>query len=511
MIPRNKRKLIPVVQVLSAFHLAALDERWSGAHNTQLKLEETLESLGIKREGPRRDQGGSGARTYESWLACLGLIFTEESTGFQRPTIAGELLLKGAPPKNIITDQLIKFQYPSSYSLRQNVKLSERFKVHPFRFILTLLYETDIDYLTQEEIALFVITEGENNSEKCLAKVADRIKDFRSDGIGVLPDNFNELYPARTGVQPLGATINRLNELANTFMNYIEYTQLVSRDNEKNLRIIKPTEVQEILAQDIEFIDRPENQEYFQRKFGLAAGKTKDTRSFGLSSVSSQQIQSRLIETCFLSMAAKGLISADDPFIVRDIADKTGCQTELVSRVLSDYYGREAGIFESKYFEMARAGKDQAADFEHATVELFGEKGFGFEADHVGSRRLSPDVYVFSSNEGFSGIIDNKAYASYSINNDHKNRMVHNYLPFYQNKDKDTLRFFMYIAGGFKSTFSEQLKQISSEVDLKGSGISASNVIKLLDIYKTKRLNHKHLEIIFTLDREIIWNDIVGL
>lgn len=516
ILPRNKRQLTPVVEVLSAFHLCALNEQWNGVLDRQLRLEEVLEELGIKRSGPRRDQGAGGARTYEAWLACLGLIFEEESTGLQRLTISGEMLLEGANPKDIMTEQLLKFQYPSSYSLRQNVRIAPRFRVHPFRFILALLNMSEIEYLTQDEIALFVITEGESDSDECIKYVAERINRYRNYGTKVLSSNFCEMYSKAGQTRSLDSLKKYLNELANTFINYLEYTQLVVRFNDgsrspKKLRITDYDSVNGILSRPINFIEQPTNQEYFQRRFGLAGGRRKDTRTFGLSSVSSQKIQERLIETCFLSLAAKNLVDAGASELIETIANKTGCQPNLVSEKIAYYQGREAGIFESEYYRMALSGRENASDFEHATVELFGAKGFGFKALHTGTQPRHPDVYVFSSPEGYSGIIDNKAYAAYSISNDHLNRMVHNYLPYYKNQDGEKLKFFMYIAGGFKTTFSAQVKQVCEQSSLSGCGISASNVIRLLNDFKGKQMDHKRLKELFTINKEVSWNDVQKL
>ena len=57
--------------------------------------------------------------------------------------------------------------------------------------------------------------------------------------------------------------------LANTLINWLEYTQLVKRC-EGCVEILddKVLEVQYILADNPNFRDRPEQQEYFQRKYG---------------------------------------------------------------------------------------------------------------------------------------------------------------------------------------------------------------------------------------------------
>ena len=68
--------------------------------------------------------------------------------------------------------------------------------------------------------------------------------------------------------------------LANTLINWLEYTQLVKRC-EGCVEILddKVLEVQYILADNPNFIDSPEQQEYFQRKYGLDPKHKKDTRN----------------------------------------------------------------------------------------------------------------------------------------------------------------------------------------------------------------------------------------
>ena len=72
-------------------------------------------------------------------------------------------------------------------------------------------------------------------------------------------------------------------------------------------------------------------------------------------------------------------------------------------------------------------GREEATEFEKATVKLF-EDVFKFKAEHVGPIGLTPDVLIESEQSGYVGIIDNKAYSKYSISNDHRNRMIHNYI-----------------------------------------------------------------------------------
>ena len=179
-VTRPKRKLDSVPEVLSAIASQALDTEWLGQRPTHLSVEEALEASGLKRVGPRRDHTGGGARTYIVWLKSLGLVFIQESTKQLRLTLAGEALMAGDSPVSVISNQVLKYQFPSSFSLGRGVDVSPRFKIQPFLFLLALLMDSRLGYLTQEEIAKIVITEAE--TPKSFEHVVSRILDFRNFG-----------------------------------------------------------------------------------------------------------------------------------------------------------------------------------------------------------------------------------------------------------------------------------------------------------------------------------------
>ena len=140
-ITRPKRKLNSVPEVLASVADNALNQEWAGQHGIHLSFEDALEEAGLKRRGDRRDQTGGGARTYIAWLASLGLVFMQENSKKLRLTLAGEAIMAGDSPVSVLKNQIIKYQFPSSYSLSQGVQVSPRFKLRPFRFLLRLLTE----------------------------------------------------------------------------------------------------------------------------------------------------------------------------------------------------------------------------------------------------------------------------------------------------------------------------------------------------------------------------------
>lgn len=133
-VTRPKRKLNSVPEVLSTFSELSLNQQWEGQRNSHLSLEDALEQAGLKRQGERRDQGGGGARTYKAWLVSLGLIFTQESTKQIKLTLAGEAIINGNSPVEILKNQVLKYQFPSAFSVGKGVDVATRFKIHPFIF-----------------------------------------------------------------------------------------------------------------------------------------------------------------------------------------------------------------------------------------------------------------------------------------------------------------------------------------------------------------------------------------
>ena len=109
-----------------------------------------MEQAGLKRIGERRDQTGGGARTYKAWVVSLGLIFIQESTGKLKLTLAGEAIMAGESPVEVLMHQILRYQFPSSFSLSRGVQVSQRFKIRPFRFLLRLLSDSRLDYYVTE-------------------------------------------------------------------------------------------------------------------------------------------------------------------------------------------------------------------------------------------------------------------------------------------------------------------------------------------------------------------------
>ena len=512
-VTRPKRKLNSIPEVLAAFADLSLNEEWDGQRNSHLAYEDALEQAGLKRKVERRDQTGGGARTYKAWLVSLGLIFTQESTGHIKLTLAGEAIMNGESPIEVLKGQILKYQFPSAFSMGRGVQVAPRFKIRPFRFLLRLLLDERVGHLTEEEIAKIIVTEAENESTKCYNYIVDRIEQFRSYGDSCLEDDFFEKYQSSKGKVNPEHPYSHLMDLANTIVNWLEYTQLVKRDGGQ-VEILgeRVAEVQSILADTPNFIDRPEQHEYFQRKYGLDPKHKKDNRNLTLTkTVTAAMIAKQKIMQAYIAESLERPITRITPNIVDYIVRVTGIDGKTVEDVLIETYPNgSVGAFMTKYFEMAFKGRDEATEFEKATVELFRDV-FGYNAKHVGPIGLTPDVLLLSDSDGYQAILDNKAYHKYTISNDHYNRMVHNYIKKLENysDSKHRLAFFSYIAGGFGKNIDKQIQTIVDATGVNGSAMSVTNMIKLVEQHNKIPYSHRKLCDIFSVNRQVLMQDLV--
>lgn len=500
-VTRPKRKLNTIPEELAAFSAVAIGKKWAANRESHIAYEEELEKSGTKRVGERRDASGSGGRTHAAMLYSLGLWFEHHDQVFL--TLAGEAIMQGKSPVPVLKKQVLKFQYPSPYS--ESVRLTPRFKIHPFIFLLRLLMDVRIGHLMQEEIAWIVAIEAENETNKCYEKVVDLILKYRSYG----DDVFSEDYFSKHD-----ASKSNLMDVANTMMNWLDYTQLVYREQKLiGIDETKRAETEAILNDPPAFIKYPIEADVYQRKYGVDPWHQKDTRNLIQTiTVSSQMVDKNRILRYFFAISSLKPISRIDASVVDQVCVQTGTDSKFVEKILIETYPHGAiGGYLTNYRNMAFKGRDEAIDFEQATTNLF-QDVFGYRATHLGQTgaKSAPDVLLVSDSDGYQAIIDNKAYSAYSITGDHHNRMVHNYLNGIANYSNVGLPigFFTYISGGFVKHIDQQIKSEVDESGIHGSGITVSNLINLIEDHQEKPYSHSELRRIFGLDRQVMLSDI---
>lgn len=514
-VTRPKRYLASTPRALGAVSLAVGIPWKSQGKQTELAIEAALETSNVKRVGTRRDQGGGGARTYRSWLKSLGLLFMDDQDRLQL-TLAGEDLLRGDNPIPILRKQVLDFQYPSNWSLKGASSVAPRFKLHPFRFLLRLLADERLDgYLTEvDDVAKIVICYAETPDSH--EEVVQRIHKLREHGDTSLPSDYLDSFKSsRAQHNDLQKLFANLGDVANTLGNWLEYTQLIVREQGKwHLNPAADELIEQTLTETPRLIDRPEDEEYFQRRYGIGIHRKKDLRDLTNSrTVSKTRIDEYNLNAAFLGLASTRLITSIDQDTINDLAKKAGTTPDAAARFLRKRYPTgSANVFLSEYADMAMSSRTRATEFEIATAEIF-SKVFNYDAYHIGAGGIVPDIYLESPTEKYSAIIDNKAYKDgYSITNDHYNRMTYNYIPDLD-QYRPTIRnyalaFFSYIATDYKQTVNAKLKDIEKHTNIAGSVITATGIIHLVELHQDKPFSHQALRDLFALGKAITMQDI---
>ena len=516
-VTRPKRKLNSIPELLAQFVSVTANNEWSGNRDKHIAFENAIESTNLKRIGERRDASGSGGRTYIAWMRSLGLLFAQNSTNKMYLTLAGEAIIRGENIQKVLSHQVIRYQFPSSYSCNVHVDLDSRFRIHPFWFLLKLLSDSRLGYLTEKEIGHIIIVQAENESDKCYESVVKELLSFRGDANIAVSTSFHSYYE-EFNITNYSQKSDNLDAIGNTIINWLDYTQLIVRESGAiRLSSEKIDYVNEIIKNHLPFISNPENEEVFQRKYGLCPWQTKDTRNLSKTpTVTPSVIRDNKIRFAFFSESLKRPIARIDSRLIETISEKTGYSEREVEDSLHKNYAKQmTGVltaFLTNYRDMAFSSREKATEFELATVEIFKDV-FGMKAFHVGPMGKTPDVLVLSDEDGYSGIIDNKAYSQYSITNDHHNRMVKNYIGEFSrySNGAPSPAFFSYIAGGFVSKIDTELQSITQETSVPGSAMKVDNMIELIQNYATSGYTHSSLRNLFSLGREISLTDIQSL
>lgn len=485
MFPRNIRRIYPwkMAQILAMFLQHLRQDDWRGNQQLQDRFCKGLEDAGLKTRGTQYDPNSGGPRTYEAQLRCLGLIFRRENNGHFF-TIAGEDLAKGEPPLPILSAMLLRHQYPSAYGAGQNVRINNRLRVKPFLFILQLLNYPEIDYLTNEEIAVPVVY-GHNHA--CLEICKEKILQIRNgDSFRDVVDHpSTDLYMPRTSSSP----INNILHIGNTCKNYMQACNLVYVDRvDGEERVYFSQEIRELFEGSLESVERfiPLNgEESFQRQYG-SWNRQKDTRRLGELAEQVLTAEQSIILSKFYQYCGENVVSEMPEEFFRSLQNGFGFDGETAAETLAPYLPKSLDFFESTFLELSRGGSRKATRFEQAIKNLF-EAKLHFNGRHTGPLR-SPngggyaDVFLVALDNRHCALVDGKASPHYSLSRPDYRAMRYDYIPNYlelaEGRDLQ-LEFSLYVAGGFSGDVQGRLNNLTRETGTPCSGITASKLLAL--------------------------------
>lgn len=514
-ITRPKRSLAPVQGALIALAGAAEGIPWTNKNKAEIeqKYERRLELQSLKREGERRDQGGSGARTYRAWLKSLGLIFMDDKNRLQL-TSAGEAIVRGERIFEQLTRQVYYYQYPSAFSYSGASAVKPQFRVRPFVLILQLLLDDRLKgFLRQnDDVAKIALCYGTSNSKKTVDDLVERIIEHRKHGDVSLEAGFlTKFASTRSEENCLQTLFNNLKDIANTMSNWLRYTQLVEVHRNDDGDVLweiavgaKPEAERFVRTlTDAPLIKDPDNEALFQRRYGLKPGQRKDTRNLmNTKTVTPKMIQEQEITTAFTSLSNERIISEITDDVVAQISDTTGINISTVRSILQAKFpmGASEG-FISNYLELSARSRDKATEFEVATAEIF-RTIFGFKAQHTGNQGLRPDIVLSSTTAHYGAIIDNKAYRKgYSLGVGQQGRMrdyIEDFPQYRLSEDEERPAFFVYVIHEGSTNLTSQIRTLAEKTGVHGSAITARDILLMIRRHQEIPFTHEEIRRIFS-------------
>jgi hypothetical protein len=513
MFPRCIRRIYPwkIAQIISL--VDAYRVEWRGNQEQQDLFAKALEDAGLKRKGTQYDPTSGGPRTYLAQLKALGLIYEDGRKKFNF-TIAGEDVLNGKPPKPILQKLLLRFQYPSVYSRGSQIAINPDIKVKPFLFLLKLIMDEELGYLTNDELIIPILY---GHNIKCLSYCKGKILELRSgkDISEVINDKL-DFYTVKSKNRSLEKGLKDAKDIANTFKNCLQAVGLIDVDASSKVQKYYPSEdAHRLLSEESsnKFIKLNKGcEEQFQRQFG-AWDRSKDTRRMS-NEEHSFSAEKQLIKIKFYEFISQNIVGDSiPPEFIESMHKDWGFTKDVVSETVRPHLMNSLNYFESTYIELAQSGKPKdALRFEQATAELL-EKKLKFKVTLTGQKKRKgvggySDLFFIAEDGLHCAIVDTKASNKYSLSSDDFYKMSSNYAPNYKElfpKAKLSLEFCSYIAGGFKGNIDNKLQELDKSIGVKVSAITARDLL-----YVCANHNQSEARQILTQSKLIRYGDLLG-
>tara|TARA_Y100001936_G_scaffold190862_1_gene189845 strand:+ start:486 stop:2012 length:1527 start_codon:yes stop_codon:yes gene_type:complete len=488
-----------------------LKEEHDGKENTralQDLIGERLAEEGTKtKPGTKLRKDSGGSRTWIVGPKTFGLCFEEEENGKMEFTDAGNIVAKGG--RNAITMmeiQLLRFQWPNRTQDHHSQKMSDEFKIFPYRFLLKLLCL--VNDLSVQEIEYFILPV---TSAKQLDKVSKNIRDFRKGKIILDYDDHRKKFR-----QDHDKTRYRkyINDLANTFKNHLEFfdeidSKKVGNINRLHIEETKlPSLVKKINLADSQwnFIDTYEGQprRYFVHRYGLDPNKKKASPKTS-KPVTKEMVRMRKICEAIYEIQVESPESISLEDMKKEIRFTTNLSMKDISKVLSnnpELY-KTGDVFGKKYLEVAGDG-NRHEEFEIMTNQIL--KKIGFDVKAKVTVKLSDeqegeiDTLVTYNSE--SGVIDEKAGKNFSCGNERVGPMENYIREARKISDTTKVKFFGYVYGRKFST-PGGFNRIREEMKIDGFRISASNLYSLFTDFHKEKISKEEIWNLFKSNGEI--------
>jgi hypothetical protein len=487
--------------ILRAIVVASeLGKSWSGNQEQQNNFSKLLESLDLKMGGNQVDLKSGGARTYESQLISIGLLYKDKSSGELGLTQAGEDLMNLHEPALTFEYQILKFQYPSLYSMSRNVDLNKDIKIRPFLFLLKLAGDSDLNGLSDEDIMIPVVF-GANDVAYDLCK--EKILLARMNGVSnVIPDD-NSIRTSKTLNNTYSERIKDIADIANTFRNVLQGAGLIEmREVDRSVRVFPRAgiafKLKEVEAMPyVDFLSLPAKQASMQ--YGKRFGQLKDTRRILMPSKNPELFsKNTLIVQRFLEEVELPVTQVEVDNFVSTITQELRVNKHEVINALAPILNNPKEYSGARLLELAKGGVKYAEAFEKNVAKIF-KLDFGY-GESIWTGRMQRertggymDIFVVETGRNACGIIDAKSSKyPYDLPHDDAAKCITTYIDaageLYGNRNNLDLKFVAYISHVIGSGASTRAQDIYLSKGIPVSLISAYglNFMRESSLYKGK-------------------------
>jgi hypothetical protein len=521
---------------VKTFAEVAEGKRWEGNRNLHLQFEKKLGEIGIKRRAVSTVGAGSGGRTWASLLRAFGFWYPSEIDGKVILTPVAKAIIKGIKVKDHIIKQILNYQIPNAYFISKEfiVKPHPDFKIFPFRFLLKMLLDPEIKYLTEDEIAIFVITAKKDED---LPRLKNTILKYRAlserdgkelkdrvDLITQIQRSYDHRYRKNAHLDYKGY-LDFTRAIAHTFVINLAYIDGIRKEKSKvTINSKKEKEIGRLL----DFYEKmyPFNQLYkiseeaFSGHYGLELGKFKYTRKIGVPPVASLlRKASKKITLAVNELLSINPILEKGEKLIEILHEKTGLDDNLIRVVLEKEHPTllfptlpsVSQQFLERYLSVATDGT-KWEEFEEMTRKIFRELGYAVLPKLSTKEGEQIDALLLDKTTKHSAILDAKSGELYSLTTKDRDLMGSTYIPnflSYQAIDGTyNLCFFIYVVGK-KFRGEKNLRKIYAKSGVRGSALNARQLLLILDLSRKKKISLDKLEKLFTLTKLLTDKDIL--
>lgn len=450
-----------------------LGRSWEGQQGSQNEFARLLEEYGLKdsSENGLIDLNSGGPRTYEAQLRGLGLIYKNDAGNLEL-TQAGEDMVSLTNVAETFQFQVLKYQYPSQYSMGRNVDIDRSIQIKPFLFLMRLASDPDINGLSDKDTIVPIVF---GKTERSFQNCKNKILDARTQGIAsVIPDD-SSIRTAKTINNTFEERLKDLKDIANTFNNVLIGSGIANRRDINGETRLFPRSALYDLIREVsltpmtDFLSLPGMQAI--RHYGRRRGARRDNRRTNIlqSAPELLTIQEVIMQNFIQQVALPASHAEIDEFISR-MTREYHLRRDTVFSTLQPILSNTTQYAGGRLIELSRGGTQHANEFEHAITRVFSNE-FGYQAEHTG-QRVRPagriggycDVFVVEFDRNCCGIIDAKATDRYNLPHDDYAKMVQTYIPnvqeLYGNRENVELKFVAYISHLVKDEAVSRAQQI---------------------------------------------------